>query len=222
MRILIVEDDPLLGPALKTGLAQDGYAADWAKTAAAAEHALRVEHFDVAILDLGLPGRDGLSLLQDLRAGGLALPVLILTARDSVADKVAGLDAGADDYLAKPFDLDELTARVRALARRSSGHAAAILRAGNLELDTRDHRVTLADRVLGLSPKEYALLETLIGSADRVVPRSRLLSASYAWEDDPESNALEVHIHNLRTKLGRARILTLRGVGYKLVSEPKR
>ncbi|NEX21642.1 response regulator [Thiorhodococcus mannitoliphagus] len=220
MRILIIEDDPLLGPALKTGLAQDGYAADWVGTAALAEHALRVEHFDVAILDLGLPGRDGLSLLRDLRAQYVELPVLILTARDTVADKVAGLDAGADDYLVKPFDLDELTARIRALSRRSSGHAAALLHAGTLALDTRDHRATLAGSVLELSPKEYGLLETLIAHADHVVPRARLMAASYGWEDGLESNALEVHIHNLRNKLGKTRILTVRGVGYKLISEP--
>ncbi|MBK1723001.1 DNA-binding response regulator [Thiocystis violacea] len=222
MRILIVEDDPLLGPGLKTGLAQDGYTADWVQTAALAEHALSVEHFDVAVLDLGLPGRDGLSLLRDLRGHGIKLPVLILTARDTVADKVAGLDAGADDYLAKPFDLDELTARIRALSRRCSGHATPLLRAGALELDTRNRRVTLAGTPLELPPKEYVLLQTLIAHADHVVARARLLAACYSWEDGLESNALEVHIHHLRGKLGKQRILTLRGVGYKLVSLPPR
>ncbi|MTW20705.1 response regulator [Allochromatium palmeri] len=220
MRILIVEDDPLLGPGLKTGLAQDGYAADWVQTAALAEHALRVEHFDVAVLDLGLPGRDGLSLLRDLRAGGLMIPVLILTARDTLADKVIGLDTGADDYLAKPFDLDELTARIRALTRRSCGHAAPILRAGTLELDTQDRCVSLDGEGVPLSPKEYALVETLIARADHVVPRARLLAAGYGWEDQLESNALEVHIHHLRAKLGKQRILTVRSVGYTLVSHP--
>lgn len=220
MRVLIVEDDSLLGPGLKTGLAQDGYAADWVQTAALAEHALRVEHFDVAVLDLGLPGRDGLSLLRDLRAAGLTLPVLILTARDTVADKVAGLDAGADDYLAKPFDLDELTARIRALTRRGCGHATPILRAGALELNTQDRRASLDGEVLQLPPKEYALVETLIARADHVVPRARLMAASYAWDDQLESNALEVHIHHLRAKLGKKRILTVRGVGYTLVSNP--
>lgn len=220
MRILIVEDDPLLGAGLKTGLAQDGYAADWVQTAAQAEHALRIEPFDVAVLDLGLPGRDGLSLLRDLRASGSTVPVLILTARDTVADKVVGLDAGADDYLAKPFDLDELTARIRALARRGCGHATPILRAGTLELNTRDRRLTLDGAVLALSPKEYALVETLIARADQVVSRSRLLASGYSWENELESNALEVHIHHLRSKLGKNRILTVRGVGYILVSDP--
>lgn len=220
MRILIVEDDPLLGPGLKTGLAQDGYAADWVQNAALAEHALRVEHFDIAVLDLGLPGRGGLSLLRDLRASGLTLPILILTARDTVADKVAGLDAGADDYLAKPFDLDELTARIRALARRDSGHATPMLRAGALQLDTQKRCLSLDGEILPLSPKEYALVETLIGRADHVVPRARLLAAGYSWDDELESNALEVHIHHLRAKLGKQRILTVRGVGYILVSDP--
>jgi two-component system response regulator QseB len=220
MRILIVEDDPLLGPGLKTGLAQDGYAADWVQNAALAEHALRVEHFDVAVLDLGLPGRDGLTLLRDLRASGLTLPVLILTARDTVADKVAGLDAGADDYLANPFDLEELTARIRALTRRGSGHATPILRAGTLALDTQNRCLSLDGEALQLSPKEYALVETLIAHADHVVPRARLLAAGYSWEDQLESNALEVHIHHLRAKLGKQRVLTVRGVGYILVSDP--
>jgi len=220
MRILIVEDDPLLGPGLKTGLAQDGYAADWVQNAALAEHALRVEHFDIAVLDLGLPGRGGLTLLRDLRASGLTLPILILTARDTVADKVAGLDAGADDYLAKPFDLDELTARIRALARRDSGHATPMLRAGALELDTQKRCLSLDGEILPLSPKEYALVATLIGRADHVVPRARLLAAGYSWDDQLESNALEVHIHHLRAKLGKQRILTVRGVGYILVSDP--
>lgn len=220
MRILIVEDDLLLGKGLKTGLAQDGYAADWVQTAALAEHALRLEHFDAAVLDLGLPGKDGLSLLRDLRANGLQLPVLILTARDTLTDKVAGLDAGADDYLIKPFDLDELTARIRALTRRGSGHAAPVLRAGALALDTANRCLSLNGENLPLSPKEYALLETLIARADHVVPRAQLLASGFSWDDQLGSNALEVHVHHLRTKLGKQRILTKRGVGYMLVSEP--
>ena len=218
MRILIVEDDALLGAGLKTGLGQDGYAADWVQDADAAEHALRVEHFDLVVLDLGLPGRDGLTLLRDLRQKGLGLPVLILTARDAVADRVAGLDAGGDDFLIKPFDLDELGARIRALARRSHGQSASLLHAGDLTLDTAGRQVTLGHCLLYLSPKEYALLEALISNVDQVVPRSRLQATAYGWQDDLESNALEVHIHNLRRKLGRHRILTVRGVGYQLLS----
>ncbi len=220
MRILIVEDDPLLGSGLKTGLGQDGYAADWVRSADPAEHALRVEHFDVMVLDLGLPGRDGLTLLRDLRSQGIDLPVLILTARDAITDKVEGLDAGADDYLVKPFDLDELSARIRALTRRGGGHAAPRLQAGELALDTSRRSVTLGDQTLSLSPREYALLETLIARADQVVPRARLQATTYGWRDEIESNALEVHIHNLRAKLGKGRILTVRGVGYRLVSDP--
>lgn len=218
MRILIVEDDALLGSGLKTGLGQDGYAADWVHDADAAEHALRVEHFDLVVLDLGLPGRDGLALLRDLRGKGVDLPVLILTARDAIADRVAGLDAGGDDFLGKPFDLDELSARIRALTRRSCGQAASLMRAGDLALDTAGRQVTLGHRALCLSPKEYTLLEALISNADQVVSRSRLQATAYGWQDDVESNALEVHIHNLRRKLGKQRILTVRGVGYQLVS----
>ena len=220
MRILIVEDDPLLGSGLKTGLGQDGYVADWVRSAEPAEHALRVEHFDVMVLDLGLPGRDGLALLRDLRRQGIDLPVLILTARDAIADKVTGLDAGADDYLVKPFDLDELSARIRALTRRGGGHAAPLLQAGALALETNRRTVTLGEQPLSLSPKEYALLEKLVANADRVVPRARLAAATYGWRDEIESNAMEVHIHNLRQKLGKHRILTVRGVGYRFVSEP--
>ena len=220
MRILIVEDDASLGAGLKTGLGQDGYAADWVQDAAAAEHALRLEHFDLVVLDLGLPGRDGLALLRDLRRDGFCLPVLILTARDAVAERVAGLDAGADDYLIKPCDLDELSARIRALRRRSQGNSHAVLRVGDLALDAASHQVTLADQPLCLSPREFALLETLLGNADQAVPRAQLQAAGYGWEDEVGSNAMEVHIHNLRRKLGKDRIQTVRGIGYRLVSGP--
>jgi DNA-binding response OmpR family regulator len=220
MRILIVEDDPLLGPGLQTGLGQDGYAADLVRDAGSAEHALRLEHFDLMVLDLGLPGRDGLSLLRDLRAEGMCLPVLILTARDALRDRVAGLDAGADDYLVKPFDLDELSARIRALMRRSRGQTAPLLQVGDLSLDSARRQAALKERTLCLSPREYALLEALMSDADRVVPRPRLQATIYGWHEDLESNALEVHIHNLRRKLGKERIVTVRGVGYRLVSHP--
>jgi two-component system response regulator QseB len=220
MRILIVEDDPLLGPGLRTGLGQDGYAADWVRDADSAQHALRLEHFDLMVLDLGLPDRDGLSVLRDLRADGLCLPVLILTARDAVADRVAGLDAGADDYLVKPFDLNELSARIRALTRRSTGRSVPVLQAGDLALNTTRHQATLKGHTLCLSPKEHALLEALMGQADQVVPRARLQATIYGWHGDLESNALEVHIHNLRRKIGKQRIVTVRGIGYRLVSVP--
>ncbi len=221
MRILIVEDDPLLGPGVQTGLSQDGFTSDLVRDAAAAEHALRLEHFDLVVLDLGLPGRDGLELLRDLRNAGSCIPVLILTARDSIADRVSGLDCGADDYLVKPFDLDELSARIRALLRRSQGNPGPLLQAGNLELDSARRQATLDGDPLSLSPKEYALLEALMGDADQVVTRARLQSTVYGWTEEVESNALEVHVHNLRRKLGPGRILTARGVGYRLLSAPR-
>ena len=218
MRILIVEDDRQLGKGLKTGLGQDGYAVDWVQDADAAEHAIRMEHFDLVVLDLGLPGRDGLALLEDLRQEGFCFPVLILTARDAVADRVAGLDAGGDDFLVKPFDLDELNARIRALTRRSRGQPAPLITIGDLAIDTGSRQVTLKRRPLCLSPKEFAVLEALASNLDQVVPRARLQETVYSWGDEVASNALEVHVHNLRRKLGKHRIVTVRGVGYRLVS----
>ncbi|MGE5154574.1 MAG: response regulator [Bdellovibrio bacteriovorus] len=218
MRILIVEDDLDLGKGLKAGLGQDGYAADWVRDAEAADHAMRMEHFDLVVLDLGLPGRDGLDFLKDLRSQGICTPVLILTARDAVPDRVAGLDAGGDDFLIKPFDLDELSARIRALTRRSRGQPSTVLRIGDLSIDTASRQVTLKRRPLCLSPKEFAVLEALASQVDQVVPRARLQEMVYAWGDEVASNALEVHIHNLRRKLGQRRILTERGVGYRLVA----
>jgi two-component system response regulator QseB len=220
LRVLIVEDDLLLGAGLQVGLRQDGHAADWAQDAASAAHALQLEHFDLVVLDLGLPDRDGLSLLRDLRRDGIELPVLILTARDSLEDRVTGLDAGADDYLIKPFDLDELNARVRALIRRGQGRRTTVLEAGALALDTVRRQVTLAGRPLCLPPKEYALCEALIVEQGKVVSRERLLAALYGWQQGPDGNPLDVHIHHLRRKLGKRRILTVRGVGYRLVSLP--
>jgi two-component system response regulator QseB len=204
MRILIVEDDPLLGAGLQTGLRQDGYAADLVRDANAAEHAIGVEHFDLVVLDLGLPGRDGLDLLRGLRQDGDCIPVLILTARDTVADRVT--------------DLDELAARIRALMRRRRNDPAPLLRAGDLTLDSSRRQAIIGRRSLCLSPKEYSLLEALVRSADRVVARARLQATAYDWHRDVESNAMEVHIHNLRRKLGKDRILTVRGIGYRLVS----
>ena len=219
MRILIVEDDPLLGPGLVTGLGQDGFAADWVAAVEPALHALRLEHFDALVLDLGLPGRGGLDLLRELRRGGSILPVLILTAWDEVSDKVTGLDAGADDYLVKPCDLDELGARLRVLIRRSRGNPDPLQRAGGLVFDPAAHSVTLDGAPLALSPREFSLLAVLIANPDRVVTRARLEAAATGWHSDNESNSLEVHIHNLRRKLGRQRIVTVRGIGYRLVTE---
>jgi two-component system OmpR family response regulator/two-component system response regulator QseB len=216
MRLLLVEDDPHLGDGLMVGLRQQGYAVDWVKDGVAAELALASEPFDFVVLDLGLPRRSGLEVLRKLRAHGKATPVLILTARDATADKVAGLDAGADDYVVKPVDLDELAARVRALTRRAADRAQPVLRHGELELDPAAHRVTLAGQPLELSPREFALLAILLENAGRVLTRSQLEASLYGWHDEPESNVLEVHIHHLRRKLGTDLIKTLRGIGYTI------
>ncbi|MBS1191912.1 MAG: Response regulator receiver:Transcriptional regulatory protein, C-terminal [Rhodocyclaceae bacterium] len=214
MRLLLVEDDPHLGDGLTVGLRQAGLAVDWVKDGLAAEHALKSETFDLLVLDLGLPGLTGMALLKGLRSRGQTLPVLILTARDTVSDKIAGLDGGADDYLVKPVDLDELTARIRALARRAAGRASPLLCHGPLALDPAAHSASLDGQPLELSSREFALLFTLVENAGRVMTRSQLEDSLYGWRDEPESNVLEVHIHHLRRKLGADFIRTLRGVGY--------
>jgi two-component system OmpR family response regulator/two-component system response regulator QseB len=217
MRILLVEDDPRLGDALMVGLRQHGHAVDWLRDGASADLALKSEPFDLLVLDLGLPRLDGIEVLRRLRGRGQALPVLILTARDATGDKVAGLDAGADDYLVKPIDLDELAARARALTRRAAGHASPELRVGDLSIDPAARRVTLAGAPVVLSMREFSLLLTLAENAGRVLTRAQLEASLYGWRDEPDSNALEVHIHNLRKKLGSERIKTLRGIGYGML-----
>jgi len=216
MRILLAEDDPQLGDGLMVGLRQAGHAVDWVRDGQVADHALQSESFDLLVLDLGLPRRDGLDVLRRLRTRGQALPVLILTARDATGDKIAGLDAGADDYLVKPVDLDELAARVRALARRAAGHAEATLRVGALSIDPAAHQATLDDAPVELAAREFSLLLMLAENAGRVMSRAQLESSLYGWRDEPDSNALEVHIHHLRKKLGSERIRTLRGIGYMM------
>ncbi|MDD3484326.1 response regulator transcription factor [Azovibrio restrictus] len=214
MRLLLVEDDPVLGDGLKTGLSQAGFTVDWAQDGAAADAALDCEQFALAILDLGLPRLEGLEVLRRLRRRGQTLPVLILTARDSTGEKVAGLDAGADDYLIKPIDLDELAARIRALLRRAGGRAAPVLEVGPLRLDPASHQVELEGQPVNLSTREFSILQLLVENAGRVISRSQLEAALYGWGDSLESNAVEVHIHHLRKKLGSDSIRTLRGVGY--------
>ncbi len=216
MRLLIAEDDPQLGDGLTVGLRQDGYAVDWVKDGVAADLALKTETYDLLVLDLGLPRLDGMGVLAHLRERGQALPVLILTARDATGDKIAGLDAGADDYLVKPVSLDELAARVRALARRAAGRAQPLLRHGDLVLDPAAREVTLAGAPVDLSTREFSLLQMLLENAGRVMTRAQLEASLYGWRDEPDSNALEVHIHHLRKKLGAERIKTLRGIGYTL------
>lgn len=216
MRILLVEDDPELGDGLSVGLRQAGFAVDWLPDGEAADRALQVERFDLAVLDLGLPGMGGMAVLQRARQRGLDLPILILTARDATGDKVAGLDAGADDYLVKPIDLDELAARIRALTRRSAGRASPLLTHGALTLDPAAHQVLLAGQPVELAAREFALLQLLLENLGRVLTRSQLEQSLYGWNDEPDSNALEVHIHHLRKKLGSELIRTLRGVGYTI------
>lgn len=221
MRILIVEDDSLLGDGMQSGLRQAGFTADWVQDGRAAEAALASEEFSALVLDLGLPGHpDGMALLTRLRARGVALPTLIVTARDTVADKLAGLDGGADDYLVKPFDLDELAARLRALIRRSHGRQVALLEHGNISVDPAARRVTLAGAAVELSAREFSLLEALLENRGRVLPRARLEGLIYGWNEEPESNAVEVHVHHLRRKLGATLIRTVRGVGYTIDHAP--
>ncbi len=216
MRILLVEDDPQLGDGLTIGLRQAGFAVNWVKDGNSADRALQSETFDLVVLDLGLPRLSGMEVLTRARGRRQTLPVLILTARDATGDKVSGLDAGADDYLVKPVDLDELAARIRALTRRSAGRAAPLLTRGNLALDPAAHSVTLAGAPVELSSREFSLLQMLLENAGRVLSRSQLEQSVYGWRDEPDSNALEVHIHHLRRKLGSELIRTLRGVGYTI------
>jgi DNA-binding response OmpR family regulator len=214
MRVLLVEDDALLGDGIRVGLKQAGFAVDWVRDGHAAKLALETEEYTLLVLDLGLPQLSGMELLKWLRARGIKLPVLILTARDTVADRVAGLDSGADDYLIKPFDLDELIARLRALLRRSGGLAEPVLRHGGIELDPAAHQVCKDGQAVELSAREFTLLHELLLHAGRVQSREQLEQRLYGWGEEVESNSVEVHVHHLRRKLGTELIRTLRGVGY--------
>ncbi|MFZ5558872.1 MAG: response regulator [Pseudomonadota bacterium] len=214
MRLLLVEDDPLLGDGVRTGLDQAGFAVDWVRDGAAADAALRGGAFAAVVLDIGLPKLSGLELLQALRARGDPTPVLILTARDAVPDRIRGLEAGADDYLVKPFDLGELAARLRALIRRSAGRGTREIRHGDLVLDPEGLRVTRAGEAVDVSPREFAVLHELLQNAGRVRSRQQLEQTLYGWTGEVESNAVEVHIHHLRRKLGAGLIRNIRGVGY--------
>jgi two-component system response regulator QseB len=216
MRILLVEDDELLGDGLRTGLTQYGYTVDWLKDGLSADHALKTENFDAVVLDLGLPKLSGIEVLQNFRARGQITPVVILTARESIEDRIKGLDSGADDYLTKPFDLEELCARLRALQRRYSARAESKLTHENVALDPAAHTVTLNDEPVNISRREFALLHKLLENVGRVLSRESLAQSLYGWEDEVDSNALEVHIHNLRKKFGQDFILTIRGVGYMI------
>jgi len=217
VKILIVEDDALLLQGLVMALEGEGYVCDGVATSRAAEAALASSLYSLLILDLGLPDEDGLRLLLRLRRQKKMYPVLILTARDTVGDRITGLDAGADDYLIKPFALDELLARIRALIRRDVNQGDSQLTFGQLALDMTHRQIHLAGRLLDLTPKEYAILSRLMLKAGQPVHREILYNDIYNWETEPSTNTLEVHIHNLRDKIGRAAIRTVRGFGYALI-----
>lgn len=219
MKILIVEDDELIQQGLAKALANENYACDCAATAAQAKSLVQVGQYSLIILDLGLPDQDGASLLRQWRRSGVDIPVLILTARDAIEDRVDGLDAGADDYLVKPFALVELQARVRALIRRFQGHSDNLLQVENIMLNLSTQQVTFEGQQIELTPKEFALLSRLMMRAGQTVNREILQQDLYSWQDDLSSNTLEVHIHNLRRKLGKERIKTVRSVGYRLESQ---
>ena len=219
MRLLVVEDDTLLGDGVKAGLTQAGYAVDWVKDGVAADLALATTHYAAVVLDLGLPRLSGLDLLRRMRAGGAKTPVLILTARDAVEDRIKGLDGGADDYVVNPFDLNELAARLRALIRRSRGEAAPQLSVGAVRLDPAAHAVTLGDVPVELSAREFALLHAFMLNAGRVLSREQLAERLYAWGEEIESNAIDVHVHHLRRRIGAKAIRTVRGVGYLMPRE---
>jgi two-component system response regulator QseB len=216
MRLLLVEDDSMIGEAAQQGLRQDGHTVDWVRDGKQAEVAVSDRVHDLVLLDLGLPRRDGLSLLREWRARGINVPVVIITARDAVSDRIAGLDAGADDYLVKPFDLDELSARVRAVTRRRSGRSESVLRMGELEVDTATKRVNWKGAEVALSAREYALLEALAQRPGAYLTRAQLEQRLYGWDEEIASNAVEVHIHTLRRKLVPALIRNVRGLGYTL------
>lgn len=214
MRLLLVEDDELLGDAVKAGLTQFGYIVDWLKDGEAAKAAIKSESFELIILDLGLPKLSGLAFLQYIRQEGNTTPVIILTARETVGDRIKGLDSGADDYMTKPFDMNELSARVRALVRRSQGRADSTLQYRNITLDPAAHSVFVDEMLVNVPRREFALLQKLLENSGQVLSREQLMQSIYGWDEDVDSNALEVHIHNLRKKLNANFIRTIRGVGY--------
>ena len=220
MRILLAEDDPILGDGLRAGLRQQGFAVDWVRDGQAAERELLGGGFEAAVLDLGLPLKDGMDVLRTLRARRCSLPVLVLTARDAIPDRVSGLDTGADDYVVKPVDLFELGARLRSLVRRAHGNPQQLLQCGPISLDPAARQVRCQGETVSLSQREYDLLHALMRSSGRVLTREQLEQQLYSWGYEVDSNAIEVHIHHLRKKLGAQTIQTVRGVGYTMPSGP--
>jgi two-component system response regulator QseB len=214
MRVLLVEDDPMIGASAQTGLRQDGFSVDWVRDGPAALAALAANPFDAVLLDLGLPGKSGDEVLKSIRRAGNDVPVLIITARDKVQDRIAGLDSGADDYIVKPFDLDELAARIRAVLRRRAGRADPLIRVRDLTFDPAARRVTWRGQEVTLSARELALLEALLERPGVILSRAQLEERIYGWGEEIESNAVEVFVHALRRKLAPDFIKTVRGVGY--------
>ncbi len=216
MRILLAEDDALLGDALRAGLREHGFQVDWVRDGEAADRELRTGSYAAAVLDLGLPRRDGLDVLSRARAAHVDTPVLVLTARDALADRVQGLDRGADDYVIKPVDISELAARLRALLRRAAGQPRERLVHGTITLDPAARRVQLEGELVALAPREFDLLHVLMLAGGRVLTREQIEQQLYGWGQEIDSNSIEVHVHHLRRKLGTALIQTVRGVGYAM------
>ncbi|MCU6497843.1 response regulator transcription factor [Rugamonas sp. A1-17] len=214
MRILLTEDDPQLGRATQIGLEQAGYAVDWVQSAEHAHTAVRLHDYGCILLDLGLPGQDGMQALTTLRNAGYGGAILIVTARDKVPERIAGLDGGADDFIVKPFDLDELAARIRSASRRAAGRLREELVHGDLVLDVAARQVTQAGRPVALTSREFGILLTLVENSGRVLSREQLEHQLYSWGEEVESNAVQVHIHHLRKKLGRGLIRTVHAIGY--------
>jgi two-component system response regulator QseB len=216
MRLLLAEDDRMIGASIQFALKQDGFAVDWVQDGRGVELALAENVHDLLVLDLGLPRKEGLDVLRAMRRRGDARPVLVVTARDAVADRVGGLDAGADDYLVKPFELTELAARIRALLRRSAGRAEPVIAYGDIELHPGTREIRVHGEPVALSPREFALLEALLARPGAVLSRAQLEEKLYGWNEEVESNAVEVHIHALRKKLGADAIRNVRGVGWMI------
>ncbi|MDO8650590.1 MAG: response regulator transcription factor [Undibacterium sp.] len=216
MRILLVEDDPQLGRATQIGLDQSGYAVDWVQSAENALTAVKLHQYGCLLLDLGLPKMDGMAVLRQLRGAGFAEAILIVTARDQIADRVAGLDAGADDFIIKPFDLDELAARIRSASRRASGRVSESIFHGDIEIDVAARQVRQRQELVTLTSKEFRILLMLIEHAGKVLSREQLEETLYGWGEEIESNAIQVHVHHLRKKLGKALVRTVHSVGYTI------
>ncbi|HEY8097989.1 MAG TPA: response regulator [Methylobacter sp.] len=214
MRLLLVEDDEILGEGLAEGLKMEGYAVDWLTNGKLADEALKLNSYELIVLDLNLPDMEGLDILKALRARKDETPVMVLTAKDTVPDRVEGLDSGADDFVIKPFELDEVCARLRALARRNEGRSVPNIEYKGIVLDPAAHQVTWNDEKVDLSQKEFEILSFLMGNIGKVISRARLEESLYSWDSDVESNTVEVHIHHLRKKLDPSIIRTVRGVGY--------